>query len=70
MDIGVPSRELAEIQSTAESLEVQLDHITLEDEDDAPLEVDDGDVDVFRMEAGRRLGLIGRLVAEKQPNIK
>ncbi|CAL1387777.1 unnamed protein product [Linum trigynum] len=37
---------------------------------DDPLEVEDGDVDVVRMEVVRQMGLIGRLVAEKQPNVK
>ncbi|CAL1353548.1 unnamed protein product [Linum trigynum] len=69
METGELDRE-HELQSTSESLEVQLDNITLEDEDETPLDVDDNDVDVFRMEAVRRFGLIGRLVAEKTPNIK
>ncbi|CAL1384107.1 unnamed protein product [Linum trigynum] len=58
-----------EPQATLE-LETQLNHITLDDEDEEPLEVDDSDVDVLRMEAVRRLGLIGHLLYEKEPNIK
>ncbi|CAL1384120.1 unnamed protein product [Linum trigynum] len=58
-----------ERQTTME-LENQLNQITLEDEDDEPLEVEDSDVDVLLMEAVRRLGLIGRLLAEKEPNMK
>ncbi|CAL1382044.1 unnamed protein product [Linum trigynum] len=52
------------------SLEEQLDKITLAEDDEPPLEVEDSDVDVVRMEAVRRLGLVGRLMAEKQPNLK
>ncbi|CAL1360946.1 unnamed protein product [Linum trigynum] len=62
--------EPEELRSTAESLEIDLDKINLEDEDDTPLDVEDGDVDVLRMEAARQLGLIGRLLADKQPNIR
>ncbi|CAL1367803.1 unnamed protein product [Linum trigynum] len=51
-------------------LEAQLNNITLEEDDEEPLEVEDSDVDVLRMEAVRRLGLIGHLVSEKEPNIK
>ncbi|CAL1410429.1 unnamed protein product [Linum trigynum] len=48
----------------------QMDKFNIEDDDEEPLMVEDSDVDVVRMEAFRRLGLFGRLVAEKQPNIK
>ncbi|CAL1355896.1 unnamed protein product [Linum trigynum] len=51
-------------------IENQLNNITLDEDDEEPLEVEDGDVDVVRMEAVRHLGLHGRLVSEKKPNIK
>ncbi|CAL1376513.1 unnamed protein product [Linum trigynum] len=58
-----------EPQATVE-METQLNQITLDDEEEEPLEVEDSDVDVLRMETVRRLGLIGRLLSEKDPNIK
>ncbi|CAL1386853.1 unnamed protein product [Linum trigynum] len=51
-------------------LKEKLNHINLDEDEDEPLEVADEDVDVVRMEAVRHLGLVGRLLSEKEPNIK
>ncbi|CAL1381343.1 unnamed protein product [Linum trigynum] len=52
------------------AIEDLLHRITLEEDEEEPLEVEDGDIDIVRTEAARHLGLIGRLVSDKQQNIK
>ncbi|CAL1411601.1 unnamed protein product [Linum trigynum] len=53
-----------------DGLEARLNQINLAEEDDEPLEVEDADGDIVRMEAVRYLGLVGRLMSDKEPNIQ